>query len=127
MSGADTRSAEIFKALADPVRWHIIRMMACEDELACSVLETALPVSKPTISYHARVLTQAGLIEVRRRGRHCFYALHRDRLRAVMQEMSTLTRARQPGEGQEPVAVTAGRYRTEDRDEPSRAGRLVTW
>jgi DNA-binding transcriptional ArsR family regulator len=83
-------AAEVFKALGDPIRWSIIRQMASEEELACSVLEDTLPVSKPTISYHTKILTQAGLIEVRKRGRNYFYCLRRDVLGELIDELWAL-------------------------------------
>ena len=55
---------EMFKALGDPIRWSILQQIAQQEELACSALEDTLPVSKPTISYHTKILSQAGLIEV---------------------------------------------------------------
>jgi DNA-binding transcriptional ArsR family regulator len=86
-------AAEVFKALGDPIRWSIIQQVAAEDELACSLLEDTLPVSKPTISYHTKILTQAGLIEVRKRGRNYFYCLRRD----VLGELADLIWALAPG------------------------------
>jgi DNA-binding transcriptional ArsR family regulator len=58
-------AAEVFKALGDPVRWSIIAQIAAVDELPCADLEQTLPVSKPTISYHTKILQQAGLLTVR--------------------------------------------------------------
>jgi DNA-binding transcriptional ArsR family regulator len=91
-------AAEVFKALGDPIRWSIIQQVAREDELACSLLEDTLPVSKPTISYHTKILTQAGLIEVRKRGRNYFYCLRRDVLGDLVDQLWALA----PG----PRAVT---------------------
>ena len=65
MTREPVAATEVFKALGDPIRWNIVQQMAQQEELACSVLEDTLPVSKPTISYHTKILTQAGLIEVR--------------------------------------------------------------
>jgi DNA-binding transcriptional ArsR family regulator len=83
-------AAAVFKALGDPVRWSIIAQMAAVDELACADLERTLPVSKPTISYHTRILQQAGLLLVRKAGRNYFYTLHREVLRDVQDELSRL-------------------------------------
>jgi len=80
-------ATEVFKALSDPIRWSIVQQVAGQDELACSILEETLPVSKPTISYHARVLIQAGLITVHKRGRNYFYSLRRDVLDGVVDEV----------------------------------------
>ena len=80
---------DVFRALSDPMRWTIVSEMARVDELACTALESMLPLSKPTISYHIKVLYHAGLIEVRKQGRHYFYRLRRDTLDEVLGELRT--------------------------------------
>jgi DNA-binding transcriptional ArsR family regulator len=83
-------SIEIFKALSDPIRWDIIAQMASVDELACVALEDTLPVSKPTISYHTKILYQAGLINVRKSGRNYFYSLRREALHQLLDDLGEL-------------------------------------
>ena len=53
-----------------PVQWSIIEQMAAVDELACVTLEDTLTVSRPTISYHTKILYHAGLISVGKPGRN---------------------------------------------------------
>jgi len=81
---------EIFKALSDPVRWSIIVQVASVAELACAALEDTLPVSKPTISYHTKILHHAGLIKARKSGRNYYYSLRRDVLNSLLDDLSTL-------------------------------------
>ncbi|MCU1659918.1 MAG: putative ArsR family transcriptional regulator [Pseudonocardiales bacterium] len=81
---------DILRALSDPVRWSIIRQLGEVDELACSVLEHTLNVSKPTISYHTKILVQAGLMTVRKEGRNFFYTLNPATLRALIDEVWAL-------------------------------------
>jgi DNA-binding transcriptional ArsR family regulator len=78
---------DVFRALSDPTRWTIISEMAQVDELACLTLEDILPISKPTISYHIKVLFHAGLIDVRKQGRQYFYTLRRDTLEQVLAQV----------------------------------------
>jgi DNA-binding transcriptional ArsR family regulator len=85
--------AEVFKALGDPVRWSILAQIAVVGELPCADLEQTLPVSKPTISYHVKILQQARLLAVRKEGRNYFYALRHDVLREVQDELSRLAPA----------------------------------
>jgi DNA-binding transcriptional ArsR family regulator len=75
---------DVLKALSDEMRWSIVTQLAAVDELACMRLEQTLPVSKPTISYHVKVLYHAGLLEVRKEGRNYFYRLRRDVLDSVL-------------------------------------------
>ncbi|MFG2939579.1 ArsR/SmtB family transcription factor [Streptomyces sp. NPDC048282] len=65
----------LFKALADPVRWDILHQIAEAGVLPASVLEDTLTVSKPTISYHMKILVQAGIVESRKESRNSYYSL----------------------------------------------------
>jgi DNA-binding transcriptional ArsR family regulator len=80
----DSPPTEVFSALSDPIRWSIITQMAKVDELACVTLESTLPVSKPTISYHIKILQNAGLIDTRKAGRNYYYCLRRDVIRDLL-------------------------------------------
>ena len=130
MTREPVAATEVFKALGDPIRWNIVQQMAQQEELACSVLEDTLPVSKPTISYHTKILTQAGLIEVRKRGRNYFYSLRREVLRSLMDEMWLLAPgprlvdggAEEPAERSERPALKAA-----VGDDTSRSAALLTW
>jgi DNA-binding transcriptional ArsR family regulator len=79
---------EVFKALSDPMRWTIVVEMSGVEELACTTIEGMLPVSKPTISYHIKILYHAGLVEVRKQGRHYFYRLRREMLDDALGELN---------------------------------------
>jgi DNA-binding transcriptional ArsR family regulator len=68
----------IFDALCEPIRMQIIRQIASVAELACTTLDETLPISKPTISYHVKILSQAQLISVRKEGRYYHYQLRRE-------------------------------------------------
>ncbi|TDC85088.1 metalloregulator ArsR/SmtB family transcription factor [Actinomadura sp. 7K507] len=122
---------EVFKALSDPIRWTIVQLVAQEDEYACSLLEDTLPVSKPTISYHTKILTQAGLLEVRKRGRNYFYSLRREVLRETIGELWALAPGALPAVEDEGDRGAPGEARAE-APPPTSAGTgshvgLVTW
>lgn len=70
--------ANIFRALSEPIRLEMISMFDADDTCACTLLEDQLPISKSTISYHIKILYQAGLIHVRKEGRFYHYDLRRD-------------------------------------------------
>ncbi|MDM7489345.1 metalloregulator ArsR/SmtB family transcription factor [Rhodococcus sp. CSLK01-03] len=113
---------QVFQALGDENRWKILTAVAAAGELPCRDLESILPVSKATISYHARLLTQAGLITVRKQGRSSFYTLDAETMRHVL---ATLTRLR-PDSAADPGA--GRRTRTPVRSTlPDEAIALTTW
>lgn len=55
----------IFKALGEPTRLRIIKLLA-EQELCVCELEEIMQISQPRISQHLKVLKQAGLVDERR-------------------------------------------------------------
>jgi DNA-binding transcriptional ArsR family regulator len=100
---------EVFRALSDPIRWSIIVQMAQVDELACITLEDTLPVSKPTISYHTKILHNAGLISTRKAGRNYYYSLRRDVIRDLLDGLLELAPTPGPVVGTQNGAVPTGR------------------
>src|ERR1700693_1904274 len=102
---------EVFRALSDPVRWSIIVQMAQVDELACITLEDTLPVSKPTISYHTKILQNAGLISTRKAGRNYYYSLRRDVLSDLIGGLHRLGAPPGPVVGAENGSAPTGRRR----------------
>jgi DNA-binding transcriptional ArsR family regulator len=99
---------EAFKALADPVRWAILERASGVDQVACQELDS-LPVSKPTISYHLKILSQAGLITVRKAGRNSYYSLEREALHQVLDALWSLAPTPRPLVSGEPAYVNPRR------------------
>jgi len=66
--------AELFQALADPNRLEILEILSPEIRCNCH-LQERLDLSPNLLSYHLRVLREAGLISGTRRGRWIDYAL----------------------------------------------------
>lgn len=67
--------ASRFKALADPTRVAIVNRLAGADEICVCVFVEELGLAQPTVSHHLRILREAGLVEVDRRGTWAFYRL----------------------------------------------------
>ena len=65
---------EAFDALGSPVRREILIALR-ERPLAVHEIADLFPVSRPAISRHVRVLEEAGLVELTRRGRQSVYAV----------------------------------------------------
>lgn len=69
-----------FKALGDPTRLRMLRMIAAAGELCACHVEAGFDLSQPTISHHLKVLRRAGLIVGERRGTWIHYAVDAARL-----------------------------------------------
>jgi DNA-binding transcriptional ArsR family regulator len=63
-----------FSALADPTRRKVLELVA-ERPRAVSQLADQLPVSRPAVSQHLKILHQAGLVQERRAGTRHIYSL----------------------------------------------------
>ena len=63
---------DVFQAIADPIRRDIIGLVARQSLNLNSIAEN-FSVSRPAISQHIKVLTECGLVIIRRQGRerHC--------------------------------------------------------
>jgi ArsR family transcriptional regulator, arsenate/arsenite/antimonite-responsive transcriptional repressor len=75
--GAD-ELAPLFKAVADPMRLRLLSLIACHDggESCVCDLTAAFGVTAPTISYHLKILREAGLISAERRGTWVYYRIN---------------------------------------------------
>ena len=66
---------EVFKALGDPTRREILRLLRDRD-LSAGELAEHFPLAKSTLSGHFATLRHAGLIVQERRGTTIVYSLH---------------------------------------------------
>ena len=71
-----------YAALAEPSRRRILDLLRT-GELPVNDLVEGIRLSQPGVSKHLRVLREAGLVDVRRSGRHRFYRLRPEPLREV--------------------------------------------
>jgi ArsR family transcriptional regulator len=65
----------VFKAIADPTRREILRLLRNE-EMTAGDVAARFDMTKPTMSHHFSVLKEAGLVTSRREGQTIWYALN---------------------------------------------------
>ena len=78
--------AELLAVAADPIRWTLLTQLAGSASCVCN-LHARLPIAANLLSYHLKVLREAGLLTASRRGRWIDYAVAPDaldRLRAAL-------------------------------------------
>lgn len=85
----------VLQAVADPVRWAVLAMLTEAPRCVCK-LQEQIPIAGNLLSYHLKMLREAGLVTTSRRGRWVDYALAPD--------AAELMHAALPGA---PVALTA--------------------
>ncbi len=79
MSRDAAAAAAVLSVIADPVRWTVLSRLAESPRCVCD-LQDHVPVATNLLSYHLRVLREAGLVTTARRGRWIDYALAPDAL-----------------------------------------------
>ena len=86
--GAVEQTVAVFKALADPTRIRILKTISHMHQMCECNIVPAFGLSQPTISYHLKILREAGLITSERRGQ---WVWHQVNQRAVLKAVRSLT------------------------------------
>ena len=78
----------VFRALADPTRRDVLRLLARDGSGTPTGLADVLPVSRQAVTKHLAALTAAGLAERERAGRETRYRINAAPLHAALQWMA---------------------------------------
>jgi ArsR family transcriptional regulator len=87
LTGADTVS--LFHALSDATRLTVVRMLRGGERCVCD-LQEAVGAAQSRLSFHLKVLKDAGLVTDRKEGRWSYYALNGERLREAAETLGVL-------------------------------------
>jgi ArsR family transcriptional regulator len=83
-TAAQARAVAVFKALGDSTRLQIFSLIAVRPEPICVCdIVSRFELRQPTISHHLKVLRDAGLVTVTRRGTWSYYAVGARGLKAA--------------------------------------------
>jgi len=76
-AAAAVSRAQVFKALSDPVRLRLLSLIssAPDGEVCVCELTGEFDVTAPTISFHLKVLREAGLVSSRRSATWIYYRI----------------------------------------------------
>lgn len=95
-------SAEVRKALAEPRRWRIVELLACEELCVCHLAEE-VGIPQPLVSHHLKVLRAAGLVESEKHRQWTYYRLRSAALDDLGERISEITACcPSPGERRRP-------------------------
>lgn len=81
--------ALICKALGDPNRLKIVKMLSDGEKCGCKLLE-AFEITQPTLSHHMRILCECELVVARKEGKWSHYSLSCETLSAFKAFIGTL-------------------------------------
>lgn len=77
-----SRAAQLFHALSDATRLEILEKLRGGEQCVCD-LQDDLDAAQSRLSFHLRVLREAGLVSDRKEGRWSYYCIVPEALREV--------------------------------------------
>ena len=83
------RTAQLFHALSDEARLRIVDILLDGEHCVCDLMDH-LDVGQSRLSYHLKVLKDAGLVADRREGRWAYYTIQRDAIVEAERLLSAL-------------------------------------
>jgi ArsR family transcriptional regulator, arsenate/arsenite/antimonite-responsive transcriptional repressor len=101
------RAAHLFHALSDETRLAVLDMLRDGERCVCE-LQDALDAAQSRLSFHLRVLREAGLVTDRKEGRWSYYALVPNALgeaHDVVRALASERPAERTGRGRAPLRV----------------------
>lgn len=88
----EARVVELFRALANPVRYRIVESLAERGECVVGDLVLELPVAQSTVSEHLKVLKDAGIVRGTIDGSNRCYCLNPEALHELRETLESLER-----------------------------------
>ena len=86
------RTAQLFHALSDQTRLSILARLRFGERCVCELTD-ALDAAQSRLSFHLKVLKDAGLVTDRREGRWMYYTLNTDALAEAAELVEALASA----------------------------------
>lgn len=87
------RAAQLFHALSDETRLSILDCLRGSERCVCDLTDS-LEAAQSRLSFHLRVLKEAGLVTDRREGRWMYYTLNTETLAEAAELAQTLATPR---------------------------------
>jgi len=79
----------LFKVLADPVRLSVIEALGAGERCVCELTDE-LGLAQSKLSFHLKVMKEAGLLESRQEGRWIYYRLRAEALQTLQDWLAAL-------------------------------------
>lgn len=88
-AAAANRVAALHAALGDPTRERIVRLLV-EGERSVGEIAERVPVSRPAVSKHLRLLESVDLVSVRSEGTRNFYSVKPESIAVLRDELDKM-------------------------------------
>lgn len=74
---------KLLKAMADETRMKILQYLLNGEQCACTIVPY-IGKAQPTVSQHLKILTEAGILDMRKDGIKVLYKIKNDRVPRIM-------------------------------------------
>jgi ArsR family transcriptional regulator, arsenate/arsenite/antimonite-responsive transcriptional repressor len=91
------RATRLFHALSDPTRLSILERLRFGERCVCDLTD-ALDAAQSRLSFHLKVLKDAGLVSDRREGRWMYYTMNAENLSEIGELIQALASVPSPAE-----------------------------
>lgn len=81
--------ARIFKVLSDPNRIKILELLIKGETCSCTLIHK-LSISQPTLSYHLKIISNAGLAKSEKDGNWIKYFVNKEKLSEIIDFISKI-------------------------------------
>ena len=96
MAAKDGQLIEVLGVLSEDVRFRILSLISSRGELAAKDILSEFDFTQPTLSHHMACLTEAGLVNVKRKGRFAYYSVNKDTIDFVISGIESLKDSSKP-------------------------------
>jgi ArsR family transcriptional regulator len=72
------------KAIAHPTRFKMVQEVAAAGELTCGQLGERFHLAQPTISHHLKLLSESGVLLMRREAQHGIISVNREVVQGLL-------------------------------------------
>jgi ArsR family transcriptional regulator len=79
----------LFKVFSDPTRLKIIHLLLQGETCGCTLIDK-LTITQPTLSYHLKMITQAGLATAKREGNWIKHYINREKIEEMISFLESL-------------------------------------
>jgi ArsR family transcriptional regulator len=87
----EARAVRTLRALANPVRFRIVQVLAARSACVCGELVDELPLAQSTVSEHLKVLKDAGIVQGTIDGPNACYCLAPEALQFLSDTLGALS------------------------------------
>jgi DNA-binding transcriptional ArsR family regulator len=83
---------DMFQAIADPTRRHILELLATRGTLSASAISDKFSMSAPAISQHLKILRESKLVDMEKKAQQRIYTINTKSIQEVEQWIHTMTK-----------------------------------